>query len=190
MNITPADLAVYAAAVFALFMTPGPVWLALGVAIGDTLWALVAALGLAWVVSSVAGLMGVLRWGAAALFVVLGMRSIRRAGASAGTDEELSPSGRGAGFAAGLAAILGNPKAILFYMGALPGFFDLPGMGRIDIAAIAAVSAAVPLLGNLALAAAIGRASRVIVSTRARRRLDIGAGAVLIAVGASIPLLV
>jgi threonine/homoserine/homoserine lactone efflux protein len=30
-----------------------------------------------------------------------------------------------AGFLAGLAAILANPKAILFYMGMLPGFFDL-----------------------------------------------------------------
>jgi hypothetical protein len=30
-----------------------------------------------------------------------------------------------AGFLAGLAVILGNPKAILFYMGMLPGFFDL-----------------------------------------------------------------
>ena len=27
--------------------------------------------------------------------------------------------------AAGVAAVLGNPKAILFYMGVLPGFFDL-----------------------------------------------------------------
>jgi threonine/homoserine/homoserine lactone efflux protein len=29
------------------------------------------------------------------------------------------------GLSVGFAAVIGNPKAILFYMGALPGFFTL-----------------------------------------------------------------
>ena len=40
-------------------------------------------------------------------------------------DSRLTRPGRWAGFAAGVAAVIGNPKAILFYMGVLPGFFDL-----------------------------------------------------------------
>ena len=39
-----------------------------------------------------------------------------------------------AGFAAGLMVIAGNPKAILFYMGVLPGFFDFRTLTPLDMA--------------------------------------------------------
>ena len=45
-----------------------------------------------------------------------------------------------AGFISGVLVILGNPKAILFYMGVLPGFFDLTKVVPMDIIAIVVVS--------------------------------------------------
>ena len=91
--------------------------------------------------------------------------------------------------AAGLAVILGNPKAVLFYMGMLPGFFDLSALTAGDIVAICAISFAVPLAGNLVLAASIHRARALLTSPRALRRTNRAAGAMLVGVGLLIPLL-
>lgn len=97
--------------------------------------------------------------------------------------------GRLAGFMAGVAVILGNPKAILFYMGMLPGFFDLPHLRWADIGAICFLSLLVPLLGNLVLAATIHRARAFLTSPVAIRRTNLTAGSLLIIVGLMIPLL-
>ena len=92
-----------------------------------------------------------------------------------------------AGFLAGLLVILSNPKAILFYMGILPGFFDLSSMTGWDIAAICLLSALVPFVGNVILAAFLDRARRLMSSDRARWRMNISAGVLLILVGLVIP---
>ncbi|MEM1235540.1 MAG: LysE family translocator [Pseudomonadota bacterium] len=204
MTLSPGDLTLYAIAVMILFLTPGPVWvallargmasgfagawpLALGVAIGDAIWPFLAILGVAWVVQQVEGALLILRWVAAAMFLTMGVLLIRNAGKSLGSDSRLTRPGAWAGFVAGVLVILGNPKAILFYMGVLPGFFDLTQITAPDIAAIVAVSILVPLLGNLMLALFIDRARRLLSSPEALKRLNIASGALLIAVGCIIP---
>ena len=92
-----------------------------------------------------------------------------------------------AGFLAGLAVILGNPKAILFYMGMLPGFFDLTILTWADIIVICFLSFLVPLVGNLVLAASIDRVKAFLTSPKAVRRTNITAGSLLILVGLVIP---
>jgi threonine/homoserine/homoserine lactone efflux protein len=205
MTISPTDLLLYAGALVVLFLTPGPVWvaliaralsggfasawpLALGVVIGDALWPLLAILGVTWIVSVFDGFMAVLRFVAAAIFLVMGTMLIRRADRPISTDGRLTRPGALAGFAAGVAVILGNPKAILFYMGVLPGFFDLTRVTRPDIIAIVLISMVIPLAGNLILAMFIGRARDLLSSPRALRRANTTAGALLIAVGLIIPL--
>jgi threonine/homoserine/homoserine lactone efflux protein len=88
-----------------------------------------------------------------------------------------------------VAAVVGNPKAILFYMGALPGFFDLASLTKWDIAAIISISAGVTLGGNLALALFLDRARALLSSPAALRRMNIGSGVLLVAVGLVIPFL-
>ena len=204
MTISPTDLALYAGAVMILFLTPGPVWvaliaramsggfhaawpLALGVVVGDVLWPILAILGVTWVVSSFAGLMAVLKFVAVGVFLWMGWILIRNAGKSIAADSRLTRPGMWAGFVAGLAVILGNPKAILFYMGVLPGFFDLTRVTLPDIAAICAVSLLVPLLGNLTLAAFVDRARALLKSPTALKRINVTAGWMLICVGLVIP---
>lgn len=204
MTITPAELGLYAFALLVLFLTPGPVWmaltaralsggfhaawpLALGVVVGDVLWPFLAIYGITWVTSVFAGFMTVLKFVAAAIFVIMGGLILRHADKSISTDSRLARPGMWAGFAAGVAVILGNPKAILFYMGVLPGFFDLRSVTWADMAAITALSAAVPLLGNLLFALMIDRARRLLASPRALRRTNVVAGLLLIFVGFVIP---
>ena len=205
MTATPFDLALYAGALFVLFLTPGPVWvaliaralsggfhaawpLALGVVVGDALWPLLAVVGVAWLVESVDGVMTVLRWVAAVIFLLMGLALIRNAGKTISRDSRLTRPGMWAGFVAGLLVILGNPKAILFYMGVLPGFFDLRTVTWADVTAIVVLSIAVPLIGNLILALFVDRVRALLTTPGALRRLNIVSGGLLIAVGLVIPL--
>jgi threonine/homoserine/homoserine lactone efflux protein len=204
MTASPFDLLLYAGAVVILFSTPGPVWvaltaralsggfhaawpLALGVVIGDALWPLLAIFGVAWIVSVFDGFMTVLRYTATAIFLVMGFLLIRHPDKTIASDSRLTRPGMWAGFAAGVAVILGNPKAILFYMGVLPGFFDLSAVTWADIAAIVAISMAVPLIGNLMMSLFLDRARRLLTSPAALRRTNIIAGVLLICVGLVIP---
>lgn len=205
MTVTPYDMLLYAGALIILFMTPGPVWvallarslsggfqaawpLAIGVAIGDIVWPLVAVLGVAWLVSEFAGFMDVLQWVAVVVFVVMGLALIRNADHALSANSRLTRPGMWAGFVAGLAVIIGNPKAVLFYMGVLPGFFDLTQVTVIDMMVICTLSFIVPLVGNLILAASVDKVRGLLKSPTAIRRMNLTAGWLLIGVGAVIAL--
>ncbi len=204
MTISASDAALYAGALIILFLTPGPVWvalvaramsggfraawpLAMGVVVGDVLWPLIAILGVTWIVSEFEGFMVVLKWVACLTFLIMGVLLIRSAGKAIAGDSRLTRPGMWAGFIAGVAVILGNPKAVLFYMGVLPGFFDLTRLTAIDIVAICFLSLIVPLIGNLILAGFIGRARRLLTSPTALKKLNTVSGGLLILVGLIIP---
>ena len=206
MSVTFWQLFVYAGGMAALWAIPGPVWvaltartmaggfaaawpLAIGVALGDLVWPLAAVLGLAWIGDVYGDALAALRWVAAAIFIGMGVALIRQPAATPGPNTRLTRPGLWAGFTVGLAAVIGNPKAMLFYMGALPGFFDLTRLTPPDIAAIGAVSAAVPMLGNLGRALFVDRARALLQSPAAMRRMNLTAGGLLIGVGLLIPLL-
>ncbi len=205
MTVEFADLGLYAFALFILFLTPGPVWLAvvaramaggfhaawplaLGVVVGDVFWPLLAILSLSWITSTFSGLMTVLRFGAAVFFLWMGWTLIRnRDQGGLSTNSHLTQPGMWAGFAVGVAVILGNPKAMLFYLGILPGFFDLSALVMPDIAAIVLLSLMVPLLGNIVLALMVDHVRSFVQSPRSLRRLNIASGGLLIGVGLLIP---
>ena len=206
MTLTIQQLALYAGALFILFMTPGPVWvalmaramsggfraawpLALGVVIGDVMWSVLAILGVSWIVSQYAGFLDLMRYVASITFLFMGYMVIRNADKTIASDSRLTRPGVIAGFVAGLAVIIGNPKAILFYMGMLPGFFDLSQLTVADIVAIGVLSAIVPLIGNLIMGAFIGKVRALLTSPRALKRMNLTAGWLLVAVGVVIPFL-
>lgn len=204
MTVTATEFALYALGLFVLFLTPGPVWLALtarglsggfhaawplafGVVIGDALWPLLAILGVTWLVSEFEGFMTLLRYVGAIVFWVMGLSLLRNADRSIASDSRLTRPGRLAGFLAGMVVILANPKAIFFYMGILPGFFDLTRVTLQDIAAIVLISMIIPLIGNLIFALFVDRIRRLLTSPRALRRTNQVAGVLMILVGCIIP---
>jgi threonine/homoserine/homoserine lactone efflux protein len=205
MILTASQILLYAGALFVLFLTPGPVWLAtaaralahgwvaavplvIGVALGDALWSVTAALGLAWIVGTYAWIMDVLKWVAVGVFAFMGWLLIRHADKTISADSALIRPGAMAGFLAGLVAILANPKAILFYMGMLPGFFDLTRITALDIMAIAAVSTIVPLVGNTGFAILVDTARRRFSSPERLARINRIAGGLLVVVAGVIAL--
>lgn len=203
MTVTMTQLGLYALAMLALFFTPGPVWvaltaralsggyasaapLAIGVALGDLMWPAAAIFGMGWVLSLYGDLLALMRWVAVAVFLVMGWMLITRAAQPPAADSRLTRPGAWAGFSAGVAVILANPKAILFYMGVMPGFFDMGRMTWMDVAAILAISALIPMAGNLAMAAAIGKVRGLLRSPAALARVNRISGGLLIAVGLAI----
>lgn len=200
MTLDPNDLLLYCGALFILFLAPGPVWLAitarglsggfhaawplaLGVAVGDIVWPLAAVLGISWILSVFDTFMAVLRWVACVVFVLMGCALIRHAGQAISSNSRLTRPGMWAGFVAGIAAILGNPKAVLFYMGVLPGFFDLRSVTSIDVSIIILVSVTIPLIGNLIMAAFVGQMRNLMSSPSVLKKFNIGSGILLILVG-------
>ncbi|NEY91117.1 LysE family translocator [Tabrizicola oligotrophica] len=206
MTISWYELGIYALGMVGLWAVPGPVWVALmaralsggfaaawplavGVALGDLVWPLLAILGLSWVESTYGDFLSVLRWVAAVIFLIMGYMLIRKSGKLGDADSRLTRPGLWAGFSVGLAAVIGNPKAILFYMGALPGFFTLGSLTSVDIGLIIGVSALIPMAGNLGLAVFLDRARRLVSSPASVHRLNVISGVLLIGVGLVIPFL-
>jgi threonine/homoserine/homoserine lactone efflux protein len=206
MTVSFHELLLYALGMAGLWAVPGPVWvaliarslsggfaaawpLAIGVALGDLIWPLAAILGLTWIESTYGDFLQILRWVAAAIFLIMGILLIRKPAATLNADSRLTRPGMWAGFSVGVAAVIGNPKAILFYMGALPGFFTLEALTPADIAAIIALSALIPAVGNLGLAYFLDRARQLLSSPESVRKLNVGSGVLLIGVGLVIPFL-
>ena len=206
MTVSFHELLLYALGMAGLWAVPGPVWvaltaralsggfaaawpLAIGVAIGDLVWPLTAILGLSWIESTYGDLLSILRWVAAAIFLIMGVLLIRKPAAPLNADSRLTRPGIWAGLTVGVAAVIGNPKAILFYMGALPGFFTLDRLTAPDIAAIIAISALVPMAGNLGLALFLDRARQLLSSPESVQGLNLGSGILWNGVGLIIPFL-
>ncbi len=203
MTITAYDLLLYAGGMTLLWAVPGPVWvaiiartlaggfasawpLAVGVVLGDLIWPLCAIFGLSWILSVYSDFLIALRWIAAFTFALMGILLISKPAAALSTNARLTKPGLLPGFLTGVAAVLGNPKAILFYMGVLPGFFDLGRINAADIGVILFVSALIPLLGNLLLALFVDRARRLVSSPESVHKINIGSGVLLICVGFAI----
>jgi len=205
MTLSSLDISLYAFALFVLFLTPGPVFiamfaralsggfretwpLALGVVVGDVLWPLLAIIGVTWVITVFGGFLLVLKWVAVFMFLIMGTLLLKNADKALSEDSRLMARGILPGFIAGLVVIIGNPKAILFYMGVLPGFFDLGALTWIDITIICAISAAVPFIGNIIIGLTVGRLRSAVTGPIAAKRLNLISGGLMICVSAVIAL--
>ena len=196
ITITLTQIALYSSALMILWLTPGPVWVAVlarsvsggfkssvplvfGVAVGDLLWPLVALLGVSFLVSIYADILIVFRYIASIILIIMGIVLILKSDNFFKEESNLTRPGIWAGFSADLA----NPKASLFYMTLLPNFFNFDKLNSVDIVTICCLSAIVPMLGNLILAIAVDKMRNFLSSPSAIRKTNIFSGIALILVG-------
>ncbi len=200
--ISAESLVLFVLACLALGATPGPnvalivgtslkhgrragLLTAAGVNVGLVLQLVVVAAGLAWLVELFARHFDLVRYFGAGYLAWLAVLQWRSAGADV---QAPTPSGRTA-FARGLAVAFANPKTLLFHAAFLPQFVtDLAHPGG-QIALLAAIFAAIALVGDVIWALAADRL-RVAVAGRFARMADrvsagilMGGALVLLAAG-------
>ena len=206
ITISLAQLFFYSIALAILWLTPGPVWVAvlarsvsggfqssvplvLGVALGDLLWPFVALMGVSYLIFIYSDILIIFSYLASIILILMGLVLVFRSKNIFGEETSLTKPGVWAGFTAGFFAVLANPKASLFYMTLLPNFFDINKINYVDIFLICCLSALVPMVGNLMLAGALGKMRSYFSSSSVIEKMNIFSGVALIIVGLCISLL-
>lgn len=193
-------MAAFAVAMLVLAASPGPGVLAAvaqalaegfasalvviaGIVAGDLFFLLLTVGGLTTVAHALGDLFLFVRWAGGLYLLWLGGCLWRAAPAGLSRDgRSIVRRGRRR-FFSGFAITLGNPKVILFYAGFLPTFMELDALTPVDILKIAALVTTV-LFGVMMLYAfGAARARKVFSSPLALRRLNRGAGTVMIGTG-------
>ena len=205
MTITIAQLSFYLGALVILFLTPGPVWIAiiartvsggfksalsltLGVSLGDMLWPMIVFLGLGFLITIYADILVLIRYLAALILSIMGLHIMLYAKRSLTKNDKLTKTGFLAGVSAGFLAITANPKAALFYLTLLPGFFDFTKINLLDLIVISIASFSVPMLGNILMIIFLSRMRDFISSPNSIRATNMVSGILLIIVALAIAL--
>ena len=205
MTISITELSLYFVALLILFLTPGPVWIAIiartlsggaksalsltfGVSLGDMLWPIIVFFGLGFLISIYSDIFTLIRYLAALILSIMGLTIILRANKGLETNQKLTGSGFLAGFLAGFIAITANPKAALFYLTLLPGFFNFAEVTMMDLVVICLASFSVPMIGNIFLILFLNRVREFISSSKSLFIMNIIAGISLIIVSVLIGL--
>ena len=205
MTITNGQLVLYFGALIILFLTPGPVWialiartvsggtksaisLALGVSLGDFLWPIVVFFGLGFLVSLYSEILILFRYLAAIILTIMGIQTILNSRKKLRLNSRLTKSGFFAGFSAGFIAVTANPKASLFYLTLLPSFFNFDTINFFDIMIISIVSFSVPMIGNILMILFLSKVRSFLSSPNSVRITNVVSGVLLIGVGVIIGL--
>ena len=203
MTIDSNQIFLYFLALIILFLTPGPVWvaliartvsggakssisLALGVSLGDMLWPFVVYFSLGLLISVYSDILLVFRYFASFVLILMGLQIIYARNKALSEDHRLTKSGFIAGFYAGFIAVTANPKASLFYMTLLPGFFNFELIGLLDVCLVSLLSFSVPMIGNILMILFVAKVRSLLSSPYAVSVTNLISGILLIFVGISI----
>lgn len=155
---------------------------AAGSGVGNVLWALLVAIGLAALIEQSGEAYRVLKAVGGAYLVYLGVRALRgpRARVRESSAESVrAPDSAWASFAAGLLSCLFNPKVGLFYLAVVPQF--LPKDGSVfGVTLLLGGTLAVIIMSYLAVLCCVAAAANEwLRRPRTARRIEIASGAVL-----------
>ena len=156
---------------------------AMGVLVGDLILTTLSAFGLALAAQAMGQMFLAVKIAGALYLLYLGYKYWTAEVPETGI---VVPQSAGRGFLAYLGLTLGNPKAIAFFVALLPVAVDphqLSVMGYLQLVAATLVLIPAITLGYAALAAQL---SRFVASRKARKRINKGAGAVMVGAGALI----
>jgi threonine/homoserine/homoserine lactone efflux protein len=154
---------------------------ALGVALGQAVWTLAAAVGLVAVLRTSQPAFTALRLVGAAYLVYLGLQSLVAAARRRSTHHPTAAPGSTphGSLRQGLLSNLANPKMAVFFTSLLPQF----GAAFATLLALGLLFSLLTCVWLAAYAVAAARARRLLERDRIRRVLDAVTGAVLVALG-------
>jgi threonine/homoserine/homoserine lactone efflux protein len=167
----------------------GGVFTALGVAAGQTVWALATSLGIVALLVASEPVFVAVKLAGAAYLVILGAQALWQAlrpgagpaaAVASGTRRRLAPP---LAFRQGVISDLGNPKMAVFFTSLLPQFAPDGGATFASLALLGIVFALLTFTWLALYAAAIARAGDVLRRPRIRRAVEGVTGAVLVALG-------
>ena len=176
---------IYAAAV----ASPGPAVLALiarvlargrkgvigfiaGCALGDLIWFLLAAAGLAVIAQTMQGLFTVIKYAGVAYLLFLAYKLWTAPADPQAKAPKLKADGNWSMLLAGLSLTLSNPKTMVFFLAVLPTVVDLATLTAVGMAEIALVIAVLLPLVMMIYALAIERARGALLSRFGMGRIN------------------
>jgi threonine/homoserine/homoserine lactone efflux protein len=199
--VTLPSLLIFAGVYFAAVASPGPGVAALvarvlgqglkGVApfiagyfVGDMIWLMLAATGLAVIAKAFAGVFVAVKFAGAAYLLYLAWK-MATAPAVVGAAPPAASRGWRA-FLGSLSLTLGNPKVMVFFLSIMPLVVDVKALTVLKLAELAAVSAVVIFSTLAAYALAANRARAFLSSTRAMRFVHRAAGGLMAGVAVAV----
>ncbi|MCB0046507.1 MAG: LysE family translocator [Caldilineaceae bacterium] len=157
-----------------------------GGTVGVAFQLLIAAIGLASLLNTVAGAFDWIRWAGAAYLVYLGIMQWRNADAPLALD---SPSGSGTKlFVQGLTVTIPNPKSLIFIAAFLPHFIDTTRPVGVQFMLIVPTFLAITFIVTSIWAITAGKAGGLLKSRRAVQSAQRGAGGFMIVAGLGLAL--
>jgi len=191
-------------AIFIFAITPGPgtfallaralvsgAWscfpMAVGMAVSDIIYLILATFGLATIAENYGGLFTAIRFIGAAYLLYLGYKMwTAKVEANFNVDE----SGNGlkrkdwlSGFIQGFLISASNPKVILFYIAFLPTFIDLTALNTSDIALLSVLTFFALMAGLMLVSVGASSVRKYLKSESALKKLNRTAGSIMIGAG-------
>jgi len=156
-----------------------------GILLGDLFYMSLVFLGLAALGQILGEFFVVVRVLAAIYLIYLGI-SLWRKDPGKPFATRAAPGDAVKSFLTGFGITLGNPKAILFHLGFLPTFFDLPALSALDALAIMGMFVAVLGTAFTTYAYAASKAGAFFLDPSRMRILNRASGTLLIGAGAAV----
>lgn len=198
--MTPTSMIALATAMLILALIPGPAMLAItartmkqgfaqgalmtvGILLADFVFILMSMAGLLALAQLLGGLFIILKYLGAAYLIWLAI-SIWREPIEA--NQETIQVNPGSALLSGFIITLGNPKAILFYVGFFPAFLDMSVISASDIAIVYGIT--ILTVGGVTLGYAFlaSRAARLFMEGKLRKRFNFAAGGIMAGSGVTL----
>ncbi len=199
VHLSPESLLALFGAMLIVALVPGPAVFAviartfssgfsrglmmiIGITLGDFIFILLALFGLSIISEIMGTTFLIIKYASAAYLIWLGVNLIK----SKATPEDIKASKESSlviNLATGLMINLGNPKAIVFYIGLFPAFIDVNKVVAVDVLAIMGVATLAFGSVNICYALLALRAKKMLKSPNASSLINKTAGTIMVSTG-------
>ncbi|MBW4574317.1 MAG: LysE family translocator [Aphanothece sp. CMT-3BRIN-NPC111] len=157
------------------------VFTTIGIVLGDIIFIIIAIWGLSFLAGTMGSLFFLIKYLGGTYLILLGI-GLCQSKLNDVKTEEVIESSLLSSFMTGLSITLADQKATLFYLGFFPAFLDLSKISYFDTGIIIAIT--IVAVGGVKLGYAFMAArARLLISSKIRKKINIAAGCVMIAVG-------